>query len=108
MLISVAQFTVRNQQYSTELGACYYIEVSGEWRVEGDDRLIMPAFLQICLIFLNLLLTVLSYLSYKRAKRSNFPIQRNPYEISTENYGYVYDIEVSDKNYQIWLFSQNV
>ena len=76
--------------------------------MEGDDRLIMPAFLQICLIFLNLLLTVLSYLSYKRAKRSNFPIQRNPYEISTENYGYVYDIEVSDKNYQIWLFSQNV
>ena len=106
MLISVAQFTVRNQQYSTELGAYYYIEVSGG--EEGDDRLIMPAFLQICLIFLNLLLTVLSYLSYKRAKRSNFPIQRNPYEISTENYGYVYDIEVSDKNYQIWLFSQNV
>jgi len=67
VLISIPQFTIRKQQFVTELGACYYIEI--------------------CLIFLNLLLTVISYLSYKKARKSNFPIQRNPYEISATNYG---------------------
>merc|ERR1719220_1987019 len=67
VLISIPQFTIRKQQFVTELGACYYIEI--------------------CLIFLNLLLTVMSYLSHKKARKSNFPIQRNPYEINTINYG---------------------
>ena len=34
VLISVPQFTERNQRYITELGACYYIEVSHRKRDE--------------------------------------------------------------------------
>ena len=43
---------------------------------------------QICLILFNLLLVVLSYVSYKKASKSNFPIQRNaPYVITGDHYG---------------------
>ena len=60
---------LRKQEFLTEPGACYYIEIA--------------------LIFINILLTVVSYLSYAKARKTNFPKQRNPYEISAESYGYV-------------------
>ena len=69
MLISIPQFMLRKQEFLTEPGACYYIEIA--------------------LIFINILLTVVSYLSYAKARKTNFPKQRNPYEISAESYGYV-------------------
>ena len=69
MLISIPQFLLRKQEFLTEPGACYYIEIA--------------------LIFINILLTVVSYLSYAKARKTNFPKQRNPYEISAESYGYV-------------------
>ena len=68
MLISIPQFMLRKQEFLTEPGACYYIEIA--------------------LIFINILLTVVSYLSYAKARKTNFPKQRNPYEISAESYGY--------------------
>lgn len=67
VLISIPQFLLRKQEFLTEPGACYYIEIA--------------------LIFINILLTVVSYLSYAKAKKTNFPRQRNPYEISAESYG---------------------
>ena len=67
VLVSIPQFLLRKQEFLTEPGACYYIEVA--------------------LIFINILLTVVSYLSYAKARRTNFPRQRNPYEISAESYG---------------------
>jgi len=65
--IAAPQFTSRKQQYVTELGACYYIEI--------------------VLIVFNLLLAVLSYLSYRKARKITFPKPRDPYEISPEQYG---------------------
>ena len=66
VLISIPQFLLRKQEFTTEPGACYYIEV--------------------VLVFINLLLCVVSYLSYAKARKTNFPKQRNPYEISADNY----------------------
>jgi len=65
--IAAPQFTSRRQEYRSELGACYYIEI--------------------VLIVFNLLLAVLSYLSYRKARKTNFPRSRDPYEITPEQYG---------------------
>ena len=44
--------------------------------------------LQICLILFNLLLVVLSYVSYKKALKTNFPVSRGQaYVISGDQYG---------------------
>ena len=67
VLISIPQFMLRRQQYHTEPGACYYIEIA--------------------LIFVNIGLTVVSYISYNKARKTNFPKQRNPYEINSQSYG---------------------
>jgi len=67
VLISIPQFLLRKQEFTTEPGACYYIEVA--------------------LVFINILLSVVSYLSYAKARKTNFPRQRNPYEISANSYG---------------------
>ena len=46
--------------------------------------------LQICLILFNLLLVVLSYVSYKKALKTNFPVSRGQaYVISGDQYGWV-------------------
>ena len=43
---------------------------------------------QICLILFNLLLVVLSYVSYKKALKTNFPVSRGQaYVISGDQYG---------------------
>lgn len=65
--IAAPQFTSRRQEYRSELGACYYIEI--------------------VLVVFNLLLAILSYLSYKKARKTNFPKSRDPYEITPEQYG---------------------
>merc|ERR1719350_2073925 len=65
--IAAPQFTSRRQEYRSELGACYYIEI--------------------VLIVFNLLLVILSYLSYRKARKTNFPRPRDPYEITPEQYG---------------------
>ena len=64
--IAAPQF-IKRQQFVSELGSCYYIEIT--------------------LLLFNLLLCVLSYLSYTRARKTNFPRQREPYEITGEHYG---------------------
>merc|ERR1719419_1480095 len=51
------QFMLRKGEYLTQPGASYYIEV--------------------CLIFINILLTVVTYLSYAKARKTTFPKQRN-------------------------------
>merc|ERR1719419_1903966 len=66
-LITIPQFMLRKGEYLTQPGASYYIEV--------------------CLIFINILLTVVTYLSYAKARKTTFPKQRNPYEITAEHYG---------------------
>ena len=68
-LITIPQFMLRKGEYLTQPGASYYIEV--------------------CLIFINILLTVVTYLSYAKARKTTFPKQRNPYEITAEHYGWV-------------------
>ena len=65
--IAAPQFTSRRQEYRSELGACYYIEI--------------------VLVVFNLLLAILSYLSYKKARKTNFPRSQDPYEITPEQYG---------------------
>jgi len=65
--IAAPQFTSRRQEYRSELGACFYIEI--------------------VLIVFNLLLAVLSFLSYRKARKTNFPRPRDPYEITPDQYG---------------------
>jgi len=66
--ISAPQFSSSQQSFVSQMGPCFYIEI--------------------CLILFNLLLVVLSYVSYKKALKTNFPVSRGQaYVISGDQYG---------------------
>ena len=66
------------------MGPCFYIEVL-IFSFFSPNPFHPP---QICLILFNLLLVVLSYVSYKKALKTNFPVSRGQaYVISGDQYG---------------------
>jgi len=66
--ISAPQFSSSQQSFVSNMGPCFYIEM--------------------VLILFNLLLVVLSYVSYKKALKTNFPVSRGQaYVISGDQYG---------------------
>ena len=69
------------------MGPCFYIEVLilTHLLIFSYHPFYPP---QICLILFNLLLVVLSYVSYKKALKTNFPVSRGQaYVISGDQYG---------------------
>ena len=68
-----------------KIGVCYYLLVS---QIFPDQQLPLNKyfFLQIFLIFVNMLLVILSYLSYKRARK--FPLNLVPKGRAN---GYIYE-----------------